>query len=101
MAARKAPLRAVAPDEKPKPKVIKTLIEAAEGGNYRELLLAQKLDIARSLTNPETQGPARAALHRQLGLIAREIRELDEVDAQEAEENSGPTPDAAFDAEAL
>lgn len=84
------------------PKKPKTLVEAAETGTYRELLQAQRLDIARSLQNPETQGPARAALHRQLGLIARELRELDEAAAQEAKEaGGGAVPDAPFDATAL
>ena len=99
MAARKkAPLRAVGAEEKaPKPK---TLVEAASGGDYRELLEAQRLDIATSLQNPETQGPARAALHRQLGLIARELREMDVADEQEAGER-GVAPDEAFDASAV
>jgi hypothetical protein len=97
-AARKTALRAVGADEKPAAK--KTLVEAAECGDYRELLVAQRMDIARSLQNPETQGPARAALHRQLGLIAREIRELDEAATEEAAEN-GPTADEAFDASAV
>lgn len=100
MATRKT-LRAVGADEKPAPKAKpKTLVDAANGGDYRELLEAQRLDIATSLQNPETQGPARAALHRQLGLIARELREMDAADEQEGREN-GATPDAAFDASAV
>lgn len=100
MAARKN-LRAVGADEKPaaKPKP-KSLVEAAEAGDYRELLEAQRMDIARSLASPETQGPARAALHRQLGLIARELREMDEADAQEVLER-GSAPDEALDASAI
>ena len=100
MAARKTPLRVVAKDEKAVKAKPKTLIEAAEGGDYRELLEAQRLDIARSLQNPETQGPARAALHRQLGLIARELREMNEAADQEAREHDA-TPDDAFDASAI
>lgn len=83
------------------PKKPKTLVEAAEGGSYRELLEAQRMDIARSLQDPSTQGPARAALHRQLGLIARELREMDAADRDEAAESAGPTPDEAFDASAV
>ena len=101
MAGRKSTLRAVSADEKPVPKANpKSLVEAAEAGDYRGLLEAQRMDIARSLANPETQGPARAALHRQLGLIARELREMDEADAQEVLER-GAAPDEAFDASAV
>jgi hypothetical protein len=78
----------------------KTLVEAAASGDYRQLLEAQRLDIARSLQNPETQGPARAALHRQLGLVARELREMDEA-AQEEGSQNGPVADEAFASEAL
>ena len=95
----KRTLRVATAADAPKAKA-KTLIEAAQGGNYRELLEAQRLDIARSLQNPETQGPARAALHRQLGMVARELREMDEAAREEASEN-GPSPDEEFDASAL
>lgn len=101
MAARKKTLRAVGADEKPAQKAKpKSLVEAAEGGDYRELLEAQRMDIARSLANPETQGPARAALHRQLGMVARELREMDAADEQEVREG-GIAPDEAFDASAI
>ena len=99
MAARKTPLRVVAKDEKAVKTKPKTLVDAAQGGDYRELLEAQRLDIARSLQSPETQGPARAALHRQLGLIARELRDLDESEMESREDAA--TPDAAFDASAI
>lgn len=96
-------LRAVGKDEKPEParKRTKTLVSAVNGGDYLEILRAQRLDIAKSLQNPETQGPARAALHRQLGLIAKEIREIEEAAAEEEAEASGPTPDAALDPTAI
>ena len=98
--ASKRHLRAATDDDASKAVKPKSLVDAAQGGDYRELLVAQRMDIARSLQNPETQGPARAALHRQLGLIAREIREMDEARAEEAAEN-GATPDEAFDASAV
>ena len=100
MAARKTPLRAVAPDEKPAKRKPLSLTEAAASGDYRVLLEAQRMDIARSLQDPATQGPARAALHRQLGLIAKELREMDAAAEEEAAEN-GATPDEAFDASAV
>ena len=53
----------------------KTLIEAIESGDYREILLAQRREIGASL--PDEKGPAKAALHRQLALISKEIETLD------------------------
>ena len=66
-------LRAVSEGEKPP--APKTLLEAIESGNYREILLAQRRDIAAAL--PEERGPAKAALHRQLALISKEIETLE------------------------
>ena len=72
MPARKT-LRAVTTeDAAPKRK---TLVEAVEGGDYREILVAQRYEIAASL--PDEHGPAKAALHRQLSLIAKELAALD------------------------
>lgn len=90
----------VATEADAKPAKPKSLTEAAEGGDYRELLVAQRMDIARSLQDPNTQGPARAALHRQLGLIARELKDLDVAAQEEAAENV-VTPDSPFDASAI
>lgn len=60
-----------APVDPPKPK---TLSEAVDSGDYREILLAQRRDIVASL--PNEKGPAKAALHRQLSLISKEIESL-------------------------
>src|SRR5690242_3751995 len=98
MAARK-PLRAVTPDDKaPEPVKPKSLVEAVEGGDYREILMAQRLEIARAI--PEEKGPAKAALHRQLSMIAKELAGLALVAEQEAREDA-VTADEAWDAEAL
>lgn len=75
MAVRK-PLRAVAADEKPTPPVKPlTLAEAIDTGDYLQILLAQRRDIVSSL--PDEKGPAKAALHRQLSLISKEIEGLE------------------------
>lgn len=99
MAAKRAHVRVVAADEKPaqrsKPK---TLAEAVETGDYREILLAQRREIVASL--PCEKGPAKAALHRQLSLISKEIEGLD-ASAAEDEDQSGDVKDEAFDASAV
>jgi hypothetical protein len=98
MAPRKN-LRAVAPDEKPVPPKILSLAEAVETGDYREILIAQRREIAMSI--PEEKGPAKAALHRQLSIIAKELEALEANAKQEAIENAGPAEDEAWDSEAI
>ena len=97
--ARKPALRVADPDEKPAvPAKPKTLSEAIEGGVYLEILHAQRRDIVSSL--PEEKGPAKAALHRQLSLISKEIEALEASASEEAAEND-VAEDEAFDAAAL
>ena len=97
--ASKRTLRAVAPDEEPPPPVKpKTLTEAVEGGTYLEILVAQQRQIAADL--PGEKGPAKAALHRQLALISKEIETLRAAVKQEAEENAA-VEDQPFDASAI
>jgi hypothetical protein len=99
MAARKSPLTVVKPGESPdRPAKPKTLAEAVEGGVYLEILVAQRREIAQAL--PGEKGPAKAALHRQLSILAKEIAALELAASEEAAEND-VTPDEAFDAEAL
>lgn len=75
-------LRAVASDERPAPRKraapkpkVKTLAEAVDGGEYLDILKAQRHEIVVSL--PGEKGPAKAALHRQLSLISKEIQTLE------------------------
>jgi hypothetical protein len=96
--ASKSPLRAVKPGETPEPRKPLTLIEAVELGDYLEILRAQRRDIADSL--PDEKGPAKAALHRQLSVIAKEIETLEAREQQEGAKN-GAVPDEAFDAQAI
>lgn len=71
----KSTMRVVSPDEVALPVKAKTLSEAIESGDYLEILLAQRREIATSL--PDEKGPAKAALHRQLSLISKEIEGLE------------------------
>ncbi len=93
MTAKKTPLRAVEPGETATPKKPLTLVAAVEAGGYLEILRAQRRDIAASL--PDEKGPAKAALHRQLSIIAKEIDLLEQRDPTP----QGPEPvgDEPFD----
>lgn len=96
---RKPALRAVAPNETPpaKPKKL-TLTEAIEAGEYVEILRAQRRDIVASL--PDEKGPAKAALHRQLSLLSKEIEMLATQAGDDGDEDEGDTDDT-FDASAI
>lgn len=98
MSVRKSVLRAVTPDEVPEPPKIPTLEEAIEGGDYLQILLAQRREIATSL--PEEKGPAKAALHRQLSLISKEIEGL-QRDPDNDPEGGANVEDGEFDAAAI
>ena len=89
-------LRAVSPDEKPESAEPKSLAEAVEGGNYMEILVAQRREIAHAI--PDEKGPAKAALHRQLSLVAKEIRALESKAREESAEDGGPVADEAWEA---
>ena len=100
--SRKSPLRTVKPGETPEvaPAKPMTLIEAIEGGIYLEILRAQRRDIAASL--PEEKGPAKAALHRQLSILAKEIEQLEAKAKQEGGEDAdADTAAEEWNAEAL
>jgi hypothetical protein len=91
-------LRAVTSDETPDPPKILSLAEAIELGDYLQILLAQRREIVTSL--PDERGPAKAALHRQLSLISKEIEALVSRDSDEAEGGAN-VEDGEFDAEAI
>ncbi len=96
VASRKSPLRAVTPGDQPaKPK---TLAEAAEAGTYLEILVAQRREMIRDVK--DMQGPAKAALHRQIALHSKEIAALQAAAEQEALEGV-EADDEPFSAEAL
>ena len=79
------PLRAVVDGEKPpkKPEPL-TLAQAVETGDYLKILIAQRYEIAEAI--PDEKGPAKAALHRQLSLISKEIEGLEAQAQEEADD---------------
>lgn len=89
-------LRVVSADEKPVRVPVLSLAEAVEGGDYLEILRAQRREIALAI--PDERGPAKAALHRQLSLIAKEIKSLEAKAQEEAAEDEGGVADAAWEA---
>lgn len=98
MNVRKSSLRVVAPNETPDPPKILTLEQAIEGGDYLQILLAQRREIVTSL--PDEKGPAKAALHRQLSLISKEIEGLQRGEEEDAEGGAN-VEDGEFDAAAV
>ena len=94
------PIRVVRPDERPAspPQQPKTLAEAVAGGSYLEILQAQRRDIVNSL--PNEKGPAKAALHRQLSLVSKEIEGL-ELAAAGEKSVVAKTDDDAWDSSAI
>lgn len=100
MPAKPRPLRAVSPSDAPsvsaKPL---TLEQAVETGDYLKILVAQRREIAQAI--PDEKGPAKAALHRQLSIIAKEIELMEDKAKQEAIENGDPAEDEAWDSEAI
>jgi hypothetical protein len=100
MAARKAPLRAVKADEVAEVKKPKTVAEAAQGGDHRELLVAMRERIARTVSNPDCPPRDLAALTRRLQDIAKEIEAIDLRLKEEAVEG-GVSADEDWDEAAL
>ena len=98
MDVRKSPLRAVLPNEAPEPQKILTLAEAIEAGDYLQILLAQRREIATDL--PDEKGPAKAALHRQLSLLSKEIEGLQRGEEEDSEGGAN-VEDGEFDAAAI
>ena len=73
----------------------KTLAEAVESGTYLEILEAQQREIASTVG--EERGPAKAALHRQLALISKEIEQLRMAGADSDHSVVAQTDDEAWD----
>lgn len=100
MPARKSPLRAVAPDEKPaRPARPKTVTEAAKGGTARELLAATRDRIAVAVEDPNTPARDLAALSKRL---METVREIEAIDARTEEaESHAIVEDGKFEASAI
>ena len=93
-------LRAVTSDEPVRPRKraapkAKTLSEAVAGGDYLDILKAQRNEIVVSL--PNEKGPAKAALHRQLSLISKEIQTLENAQLTGDGSVVAETDDAVWD----
>src|SRR5690349_16360388 len=101
MAARKAPLRTVRPDEKAAPSKPKTVTEAARGGSVRDLLVAMRDRVAETVENPNTPARDIASNSKRLMEIVREIEALDARAHEEAREDASEVEDGAFDASAV
>ncbi|MGX6508276.1 hypothetical protein [Rhodococcus sp. SJ-2] len=77
-------LRAVAPDEKPaRATRRKTVSQAAASGTHRDLLVALRDRIAKTVENAETPARDLAALTRRLQDIAKEIAAIDLAESEE------------------
>ena len=101
MAARKTPLRAVSPGEKPaSPKSPRTVTEAAESGTTRELLVAMRARIAKAVEDPNTPAKDLAALSNRLMQIVREIEAIDARTDEDGDAGDA-VEDGTFDASAV
>jgi hypothetical protein len=95
----KAKLRAVTEGESPARKRAATVSAAAEGGDRRELLVALRSRIAKSVEDPNTAARDLAALSRRLLEIAKDIEALDA--AEDDESGTTATPDEEWDESAI
>ncbi len=78
----------------------KTVAEAAASDSRRDLLVAMRDRIARTVTSADCPPRDLAALSRQLVLLAKEIEALDLAEKAEAD-RSGHVDDEEFDASAI
>lgn len=100
MPARK--LRAVAPDEHAPTKERKTVVDATNDGTRREVLVAMRARIARTLDDTSTPAHAIARLVREVADLDREIRAIDEsTEEHDGSEDGEATGRRSFDASAL
>lgn len=96
--ARRAPLRAVGPDEAPPAR--KSITQAAAGGTHRELLVAMRARVATAVEDVNCPPRDLAALTRRLQELAKEIEAIDAREADEAKQGDEAT-DGKFDAAAI
>ena len=101
MAARKPALRAVTPDEQPVSATPKTVTSAASAGTTRELLVAMRDRVAKTVENENTPARDLAALSKRLMEIVRDIEAIDAREEQEANKDAAEVEDGDFDASAV
>jgi hypothetical protein len=95
-----AGLRAVSPGERPARKRAATVSQAAASGSHRDLLVAMRSRVAKTIEDPKCPPRDLASLTRRLQDIAREIEEIDSRDHDDIT-HAAATADDGFDAEAL
>lgn len=98
---RKPSLRVATAGEKAAPVKPRGIVEAADDGTRRELLVALRRRIATSVADSSTPARDLAALSRRLLEIARDIETIDIEAGGDELGNAAEIPDAAFDSEAL
>lgn len=94
---RKPPLRAVEPGETAQKRPL-SVTQAAERGSHRELLVALRDRVARSVEDPNCPPRDLAALSRRLQEIAKELAAIDAVDEQDDVGRAAATPDEGWEA---
>lgn len=94
--AQTSKLRAVKADEQPNPAA--SLVEAADIGSTRAMLVAMRARIAKAVQDENTSTRDLASLSKRLMEIQRDI---DAIDAQAADESGEVADDAPLDASAL
>lgn len=97
----RAPLRAVSAGEEAPKKRLLSITEAADGGDQRDLLVALRARIAKTVEDPNCPPRDLAALSRRLQEINREVEAIDAKVRQEASEDASAHDDEEWDAEAL
>lgn len=98
--ARRTPLRAVTANDSAIKRKPKTVDVAAASGDHRELLVAMRDRIAKTVADPDCPPRDLAALTRRLQDIARELDALDRRARQEGAEGGG-AEDEAWDSSAI
>jgi hypothetical protein len=95
----KPKLTVVTEDEKPAPQKPMSLAEAVESGDHYQILLAQRRQIVVDMR--DANGPAKAALHRQLSLLSKEIAAIDVAAGDDEIGKAAATPDESWDSSAI
>jgi hypothetical protein len=76
-----------------------TIVEAAEDGSTRDLLVAMRTRIAQAVGDPETPARDLAALTKRLVEV---VRDIEAIDAREVEAGTdAEVEDGEFDADAV
>ena len=78
-----------------------TIVEAAEYGSYRDMLVALRMRISIAVQDLEMSARDLAPLSRRLQDISREIDALDSLEGDDGLAEAANTPDEAFDEAAI